>query len=221
MDELDKLEEKPRDPVYKWLEKKLRHDCGGQIPRRLAVANPLGVTGPEGKVGRQGQQGIQGTRGDQGELGRDGIRGNDGPQGPQGQPGPQGPPGQALPPLPCPWQDVTLAPSWSGTCRVRHTIGEGGVEIDGVVRAEIGADVESQIATLTVGFWPTAPKKFIVAISSSDSDAWAVLSILTDGRLLIRSPSALSSVYLHLSFALAEHRGSPIARSEEEADGKT
>ena len=80
-----------RDPVYKALEKRLRGDVIGEIPRRLAVPNPLGVTGPMGARGREGPYGPQGVRGDQGQIGRDGVRGNDGPQGPQGQPGPSRP----------------------------------------------------------------------------------------------------------------------------------
>ena len=203
-----------RDPVYKALEKRLRGDVIGEIPRRLAVPNPLGVTGPMGARGREGPYGPEGVRGDQGPAGREGIRGNDGPQGPQGQPGPQGPPGQALPPLPCPWTDIVLSPPWTGGLCARHSQVETVCELDGIAQAEVSAGVESQVAMLVLHYWPIAPKRFIVATSGSEGDGWGVVTILTDGRLLLRSSTPIASANIHVSFALAE------LRREESAEGK-
>ena len=220
-----------QDWPYKPLEKKIRGPNDIEIARRLSVPNPRGVTGPEGRRGREGPYGPQGVRGDQGVIGRDGIRGNDGPQGPQGIVGPQGPPGQALPPLPCPWTLVTRSPGWSGELHARHAIDVVSAELDGSVAGSLGANVQGQIGNLVLHYWPVAPKHFIIAAESSDgADTWATLSILIDGRLLVRAPAALGSVFIHVCFprtgyvpeeaAVSEHTGSVPQNSVEQKPPK-
>ena len=187
-----------RDPVYKALEKRLRGDVIGEIPRRLAVPNPLGVTGPMGARGREGPYGPQGVRGDQGPRGSTGtgIQGVEGPVGPQG---PQGPPGISAPP--CAWVPVTLSSNWTGALYVRLKDGGYTSELDGAVHGALPAGTEEQFAAVSPPYWTVGPKSFLVAASGDSGDTWAVLSI-SSGRLLVRAPAAVASIHVHVSYAL-------------------